>query len=841
MTIHEKIFKLESFQKQLLHATITTCRKSIDYFSDIPEEEVDWNNILSCASVLAHSSRFEHLEAALRVAQSCLESNTSKDAHKIGAAVILDSLTNRQAIGLAVKRQLLPALYEQEIPFPLFLDVTERKVKQTIFTNTKELYLNKFQKDAYDSFKSTDVVSVSAPTSAGKSFILYHTVSELLRDKANFTIIYIVPTRALISQVERDFRQIILDEQLQDISVSIMPKIDPSEEIKNKIFVFTQERLHWFMLEHPNEKIDYFIVDEAQKISDGYRGILLQQKMEEIIDKNPSTKIIFSSPLTTNPEILYKGIDDNKTKKPLKTQFVAVNQNLIFVSQVPRKPLKYNVELCTAGNKTLLGIVELETRLTSDFKKFAFLADKLSSKSGNIIYMNGAGDAEKIANILFDIERNSVADVPEIKELIDFCKKTIHKDFLLNKVLTKGIAFHYGNMPLLVRQEIERLFEKGVIKYLICTSTLLEGVNLPAKNIFLRKPSRGRNKPLNDTDFWNLAGRAGRLGKEFQGNIFCIEPDDWSQTPSIERKQHEVTRSIDKVLAEANVLVKFIQDKSPRNELNKLMDQEYAFTYFYLKYVSGELPAVLSESPDLLQPLSELFEELTQGLEIPVSIIIKNPGISPIALQNLYDCFKKKGEDIEEYIPIYPEAKDAVDNSYIKVVGNISQHLSGDPAQLTYYHSILVVNWMRGYPLAQIIDSNYKYWEKTTSPKKLDVVIRATMADVEEYARFKFAKYSACYIDILRFYLSVANKTDLLKEIPDLHIWLEFGVSQQTQISLIALGLSRQTAISLSEFIADDNKTKEQCLAWLQDNDVSSLQISNLAIEEINQCIALNT
>ncbi len=107
------------------------------------------------------------------------------------------------------------------------------------------------------------------------------------------------------------------------------------------------------------------------------------------------------------------------------------------------------------------------------------------------------------------------------------------------------------------------------------------------------------------------------------------------------------------------------------------------------------------------------------------------------------------------------------------------------------------------------------------------------MRDVEEFARFKFAKFSSCYIDILRYYLNTSDKKDLAERIPDLNIWLEFGVSQGTQVSLISLGLTRQTAISLSEFIAKDNLSKEECIAWLLKTDLNTLQISPLVTEEI--------
>ena len=67
---------------------------------------------------------------------------------------------------------------------------------------------------------------------------------------------------------------------------------------------------------------------------------------------------------------------------------------------------------------------------------------------------------------------------------------------------------------------------------MFCTSTLLEGVNLPAKNIFILNNAIGLSK-FSDIDFWNLAGRAGRLSKELSGNIICVRASNkknrWDQ------------------------------------------------------------------------------------------------------------------------------------------------------------------------------------------------------------------------------------------------------------------------------------------------------------------------
>ena len=77
----------------------------------------------------------------------------------------------------------------------------------------------------------------------------------------------------------------------------------------------------------------------------------------------------------------------------------------------------------------------------------------------------------------------------------------------------------------LLEKKIEEEYRLGNIRYLFTTSTLLEGVNLPAKNIFILSEKIGLTK-MSDLDFRNLIGRAGRLTKELSGNIFIVKLDN---------------------------------------------------------------------------------------------------------------------------------------------------------------------------------------------------------------------------------------------------------------------------------------------------------------------------
>src|SRR3989442_6772968 len=74
---------------------------------------------------------------------------------------------------------------------------------------------------------------------------------------------------------------------------------------------------------------------------------------------------------------------------------------------------------------------------------------------------------------------------------------------------------------------VKDLFEKKKIKVLCCTSTLLEGVNLPAKNLVIYKPRAGG--PLTTLSTRYLVGRAGRLHKDYYGKTYCIEDDKFEQ------------------------------------------------------------------------------------------------------------------------------------------------------------------------------------------------------------------------------------------------------------------------------------------------------------------------
>ena len=98
---------------------------------------------------------------------------------------------------------------------------------------------------------------------------------------------------------------------------------------------------------------------------------------------------------------------------------------------------------------------------------------------------------------------------------------------MLSKHIVLGIIYHHGSVPDAIRIYIEDLYKKDdSVKYVITSSTLLSGVNLPAERMFILDNKRGRSNLSHDS-FKNLVGRVCRFSEIFNdetGNLQRLEP-----------------------------------------------------------------------------------------------------------------------------------------------------------------------------------------------------------------------------------------------------------------------------------------------------------------------------
>jgi len=798
----------------------------------------DWGYLLFAASVLSQSGSGACQTTALRIAQTCLSDETANDVQRDSAALVLDSLANHPAIALAERRSFLKTSFEKRLPGVARVDFSRRGYEHSIVVHggRTTLRVNRFQRQLWDQLRDVGWLSVSAPTSTGKSFVLARWICELMRGAEEATVVYLVPTRALISQVERDMRDLLNKEGIEDVSVSALPVLKlpdgESESVRRRVFVFTQERLHIVLSTYPNLPVHALIVDEAHKVGDRQRGVLLQDVIERLSAANPELRVLFASPMTSNPGVLLADARQGLTTSSFTSEDVTVTQNLFWVSQRRSKPKTWDISLCVRGVELKLGAVELGAKPSNESKRLSFVAHAVGgSTHGNIVYVNGAAEAEKIAAQLYDLIGADVEGEPAeaLRDLIELAQHVVHKKFALTTCLRRGVAFHYGNMPLLIREEIEHLFSEGIIKYLVCTSTLIEGVNMACRNIFMRGPTKGRGHLLSTEDFWNLAGRAGRWGKEFQGNIFCIDPEQanlWGESgPPRERVRQPIRRTTDDVLASPSELVEFITKGALLEDAKKHPEFEYVFPYLAAIHVryGGLLkaPWAARYKAHALTELAQAVEQAVGGLAINTDIIARNPGISPFALDELLKHFRERKGHVEELLPADPSSNTAV-QAYVSIFGRLCRRACpklGPEGPRAFMLALLVTQWMRGYPLSRLIEERLRYLAKKGKASDDAAAIRAVMTEVEQIARFEAPRGLSCYCDVLRQHLREVGREDFLAQLPSFNVLLELGVSQQTQISLIGIGLSRTSTIALSELIASDSLTESQVLRWLADNE----------------------
>lgn len=123
-----------------------------------------------------------------------------------------------------------------------------------------------------------------------------------------------------------------------------------------------------------------------------------------------------------------------------------------------------------------------------------------------------------------------------LAEVVQYFSKEFGPQWIGTRVLSVGAAIHHGDLPQESREVLERLLRASVVRMVICTSTLAEGVNLPIRTLVLYSVQRvepgGARTSLLARDIKNLVGRAGRAGSTTKGLVICVNANQW---PTVER------------------------------------------------------------------------------------------------------------------------------------------------------------------------------------------------------------------------------------------------------------------------------------------------------------------
>ena len=323
------------------------------------------------------------------------------------------------------------------------------------------------QQKIYERLMDGESVILSAPTSFGKSAIVDALV--LSGKWQNFVII--VPTISLIDETRR--RLVALDTGYTIVS---HPSQQPA--LKN-IYVLTQER---FLELDPVPEADFFIIDEFYKLGDGETDEKRRSNLNiawRLLRRTGAQYYL----LGPNIDALGLGADSE-----LSESFIASDFNPVVVDVEDRS--------------------HIEDRLT-DMKQF--LDEEADGPS--LIFVSSPGRANEIA-----FELATGAADPLVIDIADWIAEHYDPEWFVAKALRGGVGTHTGPMPRSLQRAMVRLFAMEKIDRLVCTTTLIEGVNTVARNVVIYDKKIDR-KPIDFFTFSNIRGRAGRMLKHFVGRV----------------------------------------------------------------------------------------------------------------------------------------------------------------------------------------------------------------------------------------------------------------------------------------------------------------------------------
>lgn len=331
-------------------------------------------------------------------------------------------------------------------------------------------------------------VIFSAPTSFGKTFVVFEYIARVMPK----TIVLIVPTLALVDE----YKQKIIKKYKSTFSnYKVFTSIDSEKNhdfSNNNLFILTHDRVVNEEAISIFTEIDFLVIDEVYKLK---------------TDFNDDRVLILN--------LAYKFLMEKSKKYLLLAPFLKDVRN---IEKIQNKPVFFSSDFSPVVNKVIERRIENEN--SRNLETVKIVNELFNTK--RLVYFPTVLALNKFIsepyNFKISLNRSEILD-----EFISWASYEIHEEWSILKALNKGILVHHGQLPLGIRMLQLELFDAKDSGYdiMLCTATLLEGVNTACENIIITKPARNKTN-FDAFDFFNLVGRTGRLCQYYLGTAYYI-------------------------------------------------------------------------------------------------------------------------------------------------------------------------------------------------------------------------------------------------------------------------------------------------------------------------------
>lgn len=412
---------------------------------------------------------------------------------------------------------------------------------------------------------------LSVPTSGGKTLLAQILSVEHLA-RTGRSICYVAPTRSLGREIRRAFAGRL--RILQRESGYEQPDFPTLEEFlafhdsaPADVEVVTPERLtHW--LRHDAsavmDRFGMFIFDEAQLLKEPGRGFTLESTIALLdhLSKDTDHKIILISAamgnvgaiaqwLSPSGEALCHESDwrgprrlhavfttkahwDGTTRETVRSNRWRYRLRTELSGEIRLRMATGKLVTLSTQEDTGWRLVrksrtgETEPGMPVDggrsTKQYVIASEMIAElgHAGSVLVVTGTrSQAQQLAYGLAD----TLEEREDVSALVDFVRLQLSDDHPLVSVVRRGVGFHHAGLPLEVLEAMETAVRDDTLKYLTCTSTLTDGVNLPVRTVVIYDqgyPGQDENARLRGARLVNAMGRAGRAGRETEGWIVLV-------------------------------------------------------------------------------------------------------------------------------------------------------------------------------------------------------------------------------------------------------------------------------------------------------------------------------
>lgn len=160
-----------------------------------------------------------------------------------------------------------------------------------------------------------------------------------------------------------------------------------------------------------------------------------------------------------------------------------------------------------------------------------YLGIKLATNGSIAIFCGKKSTAASICEKAVEIIERGIplplpqefSDLKEVERLHYLHVENLGAEASASMSAEHGIFSHHGNTPHGIRLSVEHAMRENLVRFVVCTSTLAQGVNLPIRYLIVTSGYQGMER-IKVRDFHNLIGRAGRAGMHTEGSILFADP-----------------------------------------------------------------------------------------------------------------------------------------------------------------------------------------------------------------------------------------------------------------------------------------------------------------------------